>query len=187
MPSTRSYPAITLTEPKFPYVISNEDAEPTSFVSIGLVNPFDADIFGLNHSHLFFIAGGELTSLGPNSTGVEEHQIVLRHSLACDVERRRSQIAVFAFKSLQLAPSFRRAVSFNGWLVNAQFYPARYEDEEGPLNPFEGVTLSDNYRFRSSPPNVSFNGMFSFPLEVNVSIHHNQTDVQRMLSQWEGK
>jgi len=191
MPTTRTFPPINITEPRFPYAISEEGTNPSSFITIGLADPFSADEFGLLHSNLFYIAGGEIHTLNDSRTGMPEHQVILRHSFAGDIEGSRSQLAVFRFKGLQFAPSYRKSVSFAGWLTAAQFYPVGYEDEQGPVNPFLGevkqeeIIGHENYGFPYSPPTVAFG--FQLPLEVSVTLHHNQSNVQEHLTEIAGK
>jgi hypothetical protein len=189
---THTYPPvqIEIMNPKFPYSISDKNTDPTSYVSIGLSNPFEADLFGLDHSILFYIAGAELTSLGFAQNDVEEHQIILRQS--SDHALERTQLAVFTFMNLQLAPSFRKTLSLNGWLTSAQFRPAGYEDDQEQRNLLtdmeqQGGVPSEGRQSSASLPHISFSGLLGYPLEVSIGIHHNQRDVQKLLSELAGR
>jgi hypothetical protein len=183
---------IDLDSPVFPYFIGQEDTNPTSFITISIADPYGASDYGLLNSELFYIAGAGITTLDGRIRTSPEHRVQLRHTFATDEEADRASIALFTIKGLQLGASYGNSVSYTGWLTEAQFYPAGQLDSEGELlDPFIGAVEekvadedSDGYEnsgYPYQPPKVTFGKVLKFPLEVSVSLYHNQQDVPNTL------
>jgi hypothetical protein len=183
---------IDLDSPVFPYFIGQEDTNPTSFITISIADPYGAEDLGLGSSELFYIAGAGITTLDGRIRTSPEHRVQLRHTFATDDDADRAYVALFTLKGLQLGASYGNSVSYTGWLTEAQFYPAGQLDSEGELlDPFIGIVEEkvadedangyENSGYPYTPPKVTFGKTLKFPLEVSVSLYHNQQDVPAKL------
>jgi hypothetical protein len=171
---------VKLAESSFPYLITEENVKPTSFITIRVLDPFQAeDEFGLEESTLFYVAGGQIDSRDRGLAG-SEAQLTLLHSFAADEVGDRSRIAALTLKSLTLAHSYGKIMTFTGWLTEARFYPT--EDPFIGIVKKKGKAGHENNGYPYLPPVVDFGDKLRLPLEVSVSLAYNQTDVLKRLS-----
>jgi pyruvate/2-oxoglutarate dehydrogenase complex dihydrolipoamide acyltransferase (E2) component len=184
---------ISLAEPVFPYFISQENTNPTSFITISVADRYEAtDRFDLVDPTLFYVAGADLNSRGGNNYGdtSSEYQVELRHSFASDEEADTAYIAIFTLKSIQIARSGPHSVNYTAWLTGVRFYPAGYQDGiHEVFDPFVGaveheeVDGYENALYPYQPPVVMFADKFTLPVEVNIAVNHNFHDVPQVLAE----
>jgi hypothetical protein len=173
---------IELTEPVFPYLVTDESAEPTSYVIIR-----KADHLGYNTDPtLFYIPGATFRQRDNRQMGTPITDIILHHSFASDEEGDASHVADFEVRSMQLVSAYGKQLTFTGWLTETRFYPEGYVDERfEEFNPFVGAVKQDegperenysaNYGYPYLAPKVKIEGL-QLPLEVEITLVHNTAD-----------
>lgn len=176
--------------PKFPFLVTDESVQSSSYITIGLADRFPEEPEMTNgETQLFFIAGGEITKRDRGGSA-PEYVVEQRHSFARDDENDRSYVSNFHLKSLQLVSAYGRTMVYSAWLTKAQFYPEGFQmapyDE---FNPFKGaVKMNDendhyaNSGYPYTPPQVRFENL-TFPIEVEVTLHYNLTDADAKLTE----
>lgn len=176
MNMTESNAPITLDAPVFPYLVKDDSATSTSFITIE-----HEEVYHDDERTLFYIAGGDIDLRSNDHRMTSETSINIYHSFGRDEEADRARFAEFTVRSLTLSAAYGNTVVFTGWLTKTLFYPEGAVDSDGDLvNPFIGAEKQPdgdgygNALYPYLPPVVTFGKAVTFPLPVTITLHHNK-------------
>lgn len=167
---------ITLDAPVFPYLVKDDAATHTSYITIE-----HEEMYRDDERTLFYVVGAEMDIRTKDPRMTTETSIKIYHSFARDFEASRSVVANLTIRSLTLSSAYGKSLVFTGWLTRALFYPDGAVDRDGELvNPFidaEKQPDGDGYgnaHYPYLPPVVTFGKALQLPIPVTITLHHNQ-------------
>lgn len=156
---------IQLTEPTFPYRISETGSRSNSFIRISRLGATSSK------PDLFYIDNGVLNA---SRTGrfAGTATVQLRHSSARDSERSRSYIATFDISLLQFVEAYDGTLLFQGVLKECRFYA---EPESNPLTKLYELSPEEYAQAVNDqpylPPLVQAESL-KLPLEVEIALEY---------------